>query len=804
MPVSVNSATIEPNPTLTPATNPSHQTITLDVRGMKCAGCVKAVERHLQNHPGVVSACVNLLTEVAVVECQPEPGITEELAEKLTSTGFPSQPRQNSAGLSVRSNPIERQQQESRELTRRLVIATILLLFSTIGHIQHWGGPHIPVLDSLWLHCGLATLALLGPGRQISIDGWRGLRHGMPNMNTLVALGTLTAYSASLVALAFPQLGWECFFDEPVMLVGFILLGRTLEQKARHRASQAFEALVALQPPLARLIGKSATSEQAGIEIPVEQVRVGEWLRVLPGEKIPVDGEVVAGFTSVDESMVSGEALPVGKQIGDTVTGGTVNLSGAIAIQTLRTGSDTTLAQIVSLVETAQIRKAPIQKLADTVAGYFTYGVMALASFTFLFWYFIGTDLWGDLVLHSSSLMAHDSVTMMSPHASTDNAKLLFSLKLAISVLVVACPCALGLATPTAILVGTAIGAEKGILIKGGDVLEQVKKIDTVVFDKTGTLTVGHPTVTDCYPQERQAEILQLAASAEAIASHPLATAIQAAANTLNLPLLPVENSQTASGLGISGLVATKSVVLGNATWLESQGIQIDSNWYVQAEMFGKQGKTAIYLALEGKAIGLIAVADSLRDDAEATVKGLQNMGLKVMLLTGDTAAAARTIGDKLAIPPANIMAGVRPEGKAEAIAKLQANGSYLAMVGDGINDAPALAQANVGIALGTGTDVAIEAADIVLMQPRLGDVIASIELSRQTVRKIRQNLLWAVGYNFLAIPVAAGWLSILGTGLILSPAGAGALMALSSVSVVTNSLLLRRQNYRNASQNLV
>ncbi|PSB04721.1 heavy metal translocating P-type ATPase [Merismopedia glauca] len=796
MSASVNSSTIKPSQTAIITTNPTCETITLDIQGMKCAGCVKAVERQLQEHPGVVSACVNLLTEVAVVECELEQVIPDELAEKLTKTGFPTQPRIAGSSLSAKSNPVERQQKASRDLTWRLTLALILLLFSTIGHIDYWADAKIPILNTLWFHCGLATLSLLGPGRQISIDGWRGLRHGMPNMNTLVALGTITAYSASLVALAFPQLGWECFFDEPVMLVGFILLGRTLEQKARFRASQAFEALVALQPQLARLIGASATSEQVGIEIPVEQVRVGEWLRVLPGEKIPVDGEIVAGVTSVDESMVTGESLPVVKQVGDLVTGGTVNLSGAIALQTLRTGNDTTLAQIISLVEAAQTRKAPIQKLADTVAGYFTYGVMAIASFTFLFWYFIGTDIWSQAVLHSSSLMAHHSGTMMSHQGgSLDSEKLLFSLKLAIAVLVVACPCALGLATPTAILVGTSLGAEKGILIKGGDVLEQVHKIDTVVFDKTGTLTIGHPTLTDCFPFERQSEILQLAASLEAITSHPLAIAIQEAANHLELPLLPVADSSTASGLGISGLIASKSVILGNAAWLESQQITIDSIFHTEAEKLATQGKTLVYLAVAGKIMGLIAVEDPLREDAQATVDGLQKMGLQVMVLTGDTTQAAEAIAQKLTISVDNIIAGVRPEGKAEAIAKLQQSGNYLAMVGDGINDAPALTQANVGIALSTGTDVAIEAADIVLIQPHLSRVLTSIALSRRTVSKIRQNLLWAVGYNILAIPVAAGWLSILGTGIILSPAGAGALMALSSVSVVTNSLLLRHHS---------
>lgn len=784
------------------ANHPISEKIALDIQGMKCAGCVKAVERQLSSVPGVKSACVNLLTEVAVVECEPGLVNPSELTEKLTSTGFPATNRTLGALSSPQIDPVQRQRQNSRDLTNKLAVAVILLVLSAIGHINYWGMDGIPVLNSLWFHCGLATISLLGPGRQISIDGWRGLRHGMPNMNTLVALGTIAAYTASTIALIFPQLGWECFFDEPVMLVGFILLGRSLEQKARLSASQGFEALVALQPQTARLIGKYAASDVVGIEIPVEQVRVGEWLRVLPGERIPVDGEIMEGVTSIDESTITGESLPALKQKGDAVVAGTVNLSAAIALQTLRTGNDTTLAQIIALVEAAQTRKAPIQKLADTVAGYFTYGVLAIASFTFLFWYFLGTDIWGQAVLHSSSLMAHHSATAMAHGndiASFASEKLLFSLKLAISVLVVACPCALGLATPTAILVGTSLGAEKGILIKGGDVLERVQKIDTVAFDKTGTLTAGCPTVTDIIPARREAEILQLAASLEATTTHPLAIAIREAAAERELVLLSVTDGTTLPGCGISGSIAGKSVILGNANWLESQQVEIPSIFSTSAHNLATQGKTVVYLAVEGEVIGSIAVEDPLREDAISTIEKLQEMGLEVKILTGDSTEAARAIAKKLGIAEDSAIARVRPEGKADAIAKLQEEGRSIAMVGDGINDAPALTQADLGIALGTGTDVAIEAADIVLMQPQLSGVLESIQLSRRTVRKIRQNLWWAVGYNLLAIPLAAGWLSIFQTGVVLSPAGAGALMALSSVSVVTNSLLLRHHRERSA-----
>ncbi|HCF28644.1 MAG TPA: heavy metal translocating P-type ATPase, partial [Cyanobacteria bacterium UBA11049] len=482
----------------------------LDVQGMMCAGCVKTVEKKLIQHPGAIAACVNLVTEVAVVECEAGAVEPDALANELTAAGFPSKPRSaDVAGVSAASDPNEKHRQKMRSAFWQLIIAALLLILSSVGHFsQWWNGPDLPLLSyNIWLHCGFATVTLLGPGREILLDGWRGLRQNAPNMNTLVGLGTLTAYTASLVALLFPQLGWECFFDEPVMLLGFILLGRTLEQQARGRAAAAFRQLLALQPQVARLIAnpeKNATNKQnySSVEIPAAHVRVGEWLQVLPGEKIPVDGEVKTGQSTVDESMLTGESIPVMKQPGDVVTAGTINQSGAIAIQAIRTGNDTTLSQIVALVEAAQTRKAPVQRLADTVAGYFTYGVLSAAALTFFFWYFIGTHIWSD-VLTIGHWHSSEHLTMHTQHLAhtTDiiqPSPLLLSLKLAIAVMVVACPCALGLATPTAILVGTGLAAERGILIKGGDILERVHHLNTIVFDKTGTLTTGNPVVTDC------------------------------------------------------------------------------------------------------------------------------------------------------------------------------------------------------------------------------------------------------------------------------------------------------------------
>ena len=762
------------------------KTVALDVGGMKCAGCVKAVERQLEQNSGVVSACVNLITEVAVVEYQAQSIAPEALAKKLTVTGFPTQLRESDRSIyQIAQENREKRQQQEQQWVKQLITATVLLIFSSIGHLDHLGLPSIPILSNIWIHFGLATLALAIPGRSLLIDGWRSLTQGMPNMNTLVGMGTGSAYLASCFALFLPNLGWECFFDEPVMLLGFILLGRTLEGKARNRASAALEKLVTLQPPLARLIGKQDNAET--IEIPVEQVKPGEWLRILPGEKIPVDGTIVAGEASVDESMLTGESVAVVKTTSDPVRAGTIARSGVLTIEVTGIGRDTTLAKIINLVEDAQTRKAPVQQLADTIAGYFAYGVMAIASLTFLFWYFIGTKVWDSVLVTASH-----SMTMTGGEMAVTTSPLLLGLKLAIAVLVIACPCALGLATPTAILVGTSIGAESGILIKGGDVLERVHQLDTVVFDKTGTLTIGKPQVSQCIPlaEITPQEILQIAASVESGSNHPLAQAIITAARSHNLDLLKAEDFQTALGRGMSATVAGQTVYLGNQEWLVSQGITVN-DWDLKASSLAQSGKTVVYLAVDRVLQGLIAIEDSLRDDAVFTIQQLQTLGLNTVLLTGDRPEVAGEIAERLNIT--QVFAEVKPNEKAQMIQSLQQQGQTVAMIGDGINDAPALAQADVGISLQGGTDVAIATADIILMQNRLDDVIRAIDLSRATVNKIQQNLVWALAYNVFAIPIAAGVL-LPRFGLLLSPVWAAVAMASSSLIVVTNSLLLNSQ----------
>jgi Cu2+-exporting ATPase len=752
----------------------------------------------------VVKARVNLVTESALVEfapgIQPDP---EQLARILTEAGFPSTFPQNQAplvagekALDAPADPLARQRRQTQDQIRQALAAAFLLLVSAAGHLDLFTRLGLPVLNDVWLHWGLATLTFLGPARGIVLDGWRAARRLAPNMNTLVTLGSGSAYLASLVGLLAPQVGWECFFDEPVMLISFILLGRALEQQSRLRAASSLQALVSLCPTSARRLRaqKGLGSDwvsQEGEWCPVEQVQVGDWLQVRAGEQIPVDGEVIAGQAMVNEGMLTGESLPVLKQPGDPVVAGTVNQSGVLLCRSTRTGKDTILAQIIRLVEEAQARKAPIQGLADRVAGYFAYAVVALAFLIFAFWYWIGIPLWGSEILMGVGLHSYRHLGDHPPPSTP----LLLSLKLAISVLVVACPCALGLATPTAILVGTGLGAERGLLIRGGDVLEKTHRLQTVVFDKTGTLTQGDPHLTDCLaldPSLDPARLLQLAATVESGTCHPLAQAILGAAREQGLPLLSADEFYTQAGVGASARVEGKQVILASLEGLATLGIPISPPAQAQAEALLQAGKTVVGVAVEGSLAGLLAAQDPLRPDAQATLQQLQKMGLQVVLLTGDRAEVAHQVAQALQVPGIRVIAEVQPADKAQVIRDLQAQGQRVAMVGDGINDAPALAQADVGIALHSATAAALETADIILMRNRLWDVVEAIRLSRATFRKIQQNLLWAFAYNWVGIPVAAGAL-LPSFGIGLSPALAGGLMAFSSLSVIFNSLLLRR-----------
>ena len=797
------------------------ETITLDVGGMMCAGCVSAVTRKLKQQIGVQDAVVNLITEVATVTALPT--LTAEvLTTALTQAGFPTTARSHQIGQR-RTDQLaaltQRRTEQASKQRQRLAIALILVLVSSAGHLGHAVGRPLPGLGNDGFHAVLAGLALFIPGREILRDGLKGLFKNSPNMNTLIALGSLLAFGSSLVALLYPAIGWECFFDEPVMLIGFILLGRSLEAWARREALSSFQALIALQPQTARLVRNTTIdttidttiasddktlsdrnpnpNPSEAIVIPVEHLRLGEWVQVLPGEQIPVDGVLVLGSSTLDESMLTGEAIPVEKTVGDKLSAGTLNRSGLITLEITQLSSNTQLAKIIQWVEEAQTRRAPVQQLADRIAGYFTYIVLALSVLTFLGWYCFGQSV---LIDSQSAMSGMDHMAGMPGMAGTSGidrlppSPLLMSLKLAISLMVVACPCALGLATPTALIVGSSLGAQRGLLIRGGDVLQQVDRLDTVVFDKTGTLTMGCTQVQDIFPTTPNLtpdRLLQLAATLESGTQHPLALAILTASRTSKLSLLSMHDSQTVAGCGVQAMVEDQPYKLGTSAWLMATGVTIESSVLQQAEQFGKEGKTVIFIAQDRQLLGLITVTDTLRPEANDTIQSLQNQGLRVMLLTGDRVSVARSIATQVGIPHDQIIAEVLPQGKADAIAKLQQNGHCVAMVGDGINDAPALAQADVGIALKGGTDVASETAGIVLLRDRLSDVLAALTLSRMTLKTIYVNLGWAMIYNIIAIPIAAGLLLPIWK-IVLTPGQAGILMAVSSITVVGNSILLR------------
>jgi len=825
------------SPTLHPPGSPLTRTsISLAVEGMKCAGCASSAERRLRNQPGVLAASVNFVTRVAAIDYDPRQITGDQLAATLTAIGFPSQRRdlQVIAPEDDRADAMAQQQ-----FIQQFATAIVLLVLSSLGHLQMILPWQIPLLNSVAFQGLLATVTLAFPARPIWINGWQGLRHGIPNMNTLVGLGAWTAYMASTIAFLWPQLHWDSFFSEPVMLLAFILLGRALEERARYQAGSALRKLLHLCPAQAKLLVSASTanlrelSETAilncpVLEVPSDRLHSGEWVRILPGEKFPVDGRVIVGQSTVDESMLTGESLPVLKRVEEgaegQVSAGTVNLSSVLVVEATQVGSETTLARIIDWVEKAQARKAPIQRLADLVAGYFTYGVMALALLTFSFWWGWGTRWWPE-VLHGGSHwgshggshgghLGQGEIVNALVHTSP----LLLSLKLAIAVLVIACPCALGLATPMALLVGSGIGAQRGLLIRGGDVLEKIEALKTIVFDKTGTLTTGKPRVTHLEvlaPGYTPSDLLSLAASVEAGTQHPLALAIQHHAQQQHLPPLPAVDFQTEPGCGVSAVVGGHCIRLGHLTWLQEQGVTIDPLLVEPllddpfdplpdptlgnrdlADRLAHQGQTIVFVAQVQTLLGFMAVADPLRPEAPQVIDTLRKQGLKILLLTGDRQSTALKIAADLNLGAESVIANIRPQEKAAQIQRLQQKGA-VAMVGDGVNDAPALAQADVGIALGSGTDVAMETAQIVLMGRREGGVLQTlleaIDLGRATLGKIRQNLFWALAYNTLAIPIAAGVL-LPAYGLTLSPSTAGALMAFSSVSVVINSLLLRRE----------
>jgi Cu+-exporting ATPase len=729
------------------------------VEGMTCASCVSRVENKLRGLEGVMKVEVNLATERAAVEYIPLLVSVQDFQAELAVAGYTLHAEEEAG----KEGGEERHAAELKKMAVRFGASAVL----TSGLLA---GAMAAGLGHGW-QFALATPVQFWGGALFYGGAFKGLRHGTVDMNTLVAGGTSAAYFYSAFATLFPSamsfLGEEVvvYFDTSAVIITLVLLGRWMEARAKSRASNAIRKLIGLQPKTARV-----EREGREVEVPVLELVPGDRLVVRPGERIPVDGRIVEGSAAIDESMITGESVPVDKVPGDPVIGASINTTGFFKMDAERVGRDSVLAQIVRLVEEAQGSKAPVQRLADRVAAVFVPTVMAIALAAFVFWFTFGGRV----------------MELPAP-------PFVFALMTFISVLIIACPCALGLATPTAIMVGTGKGAELGILIKGGETLEKVQKIETIVFDKTGTLTRGRPEVTDVIaledcpvPPDR---LLALAASLEKASEHPLARAVVDEAGRRGIKLEPVTEFVTRPGFGVCGRIGDSRVSLGNVRMMVDDGLDI-SRFQEGLEELSGRGKTPMLVAFDGAVAGVVAAADIVKPEAREAVGRLKKMGLEVALVTGDNPETARAIAGELLID--TVRAEVLPAGKADEIAKLKAQGRFVAMVGDGINDAPALARADVGIALSSGTDVAMEASDITLMSHDLHAVADAIELSRRTLQKIRQNLFWAFFYNCLGIPIAAGVLYPF-SGVLLKPIFAAAAMSFSSVSVVSNSLLLKR-----------
>ena len=736
------------------------------IEGMSCASCAMTVENAVSKMPGVNKASVNLATEIMTVEAN-DSVTPEDIAKVVDGVGYSARPRGKSVEEELEEKN-EKKEAHLREMKRNLTISAIFavpLLFIAMADMI--GIPMPAFLSPMQspVSYALIQLALVLPilwlGRHFFVDGFKALSKGHPNMDSLVALGTSAAFLYSLygtyhVLEGHAHFAMNLYYESAGVILTLITLGKYFEDVSKGKTSMAIQTLVGLAPKMATVL-----RDGQEVEVPVEEVQVGDLIRVKPGEKVPVDGIVTEGNSTVDESMLTGESIPVSKSVGDEVIGASLNKTGSFILKATKIGKDTALSQIIQLVEQAQGSKAPIAKLADKVSGVFVPIVIVLALVSGLAWYFLGQESW------------------------------VFALTITISVLVIACPCALGLATPTAIMVGTGKGAENGILLKSGEALEEANHVNMVVFDKTGTITNGTPVVTDVVTADSTDAdaLIRLAASLEVASEHPLGEAIVAKAKEQGATFDEVTNFEAIPGFGIKGHVGETLVFLGNEKWMRENGL-VDEAMNEKANRFAEQGKTPLYIGYNNAVQGLIVVADTVKESSARAIQTLHEMGIQVAMMTGDHERTAQAIAAEVGID--RVFSEVLPQDKANYVSKLQEEGYIVAMVGDGINDAPALAQAQVGIAIGTGTDVAIESADAVLMKSDLMDVPAMLKLSRATIRNIKENLFWAFAYNVIGIPFAMGVLHLFG-GPLLNPMIAGAAMSFSSVSVVLNALRLKR-----------
>jgi len=758
--------------------------LTIAIEGMSCSACVAKVEQALKQLPGVAEAAVTLEPGQARVSYYPTAVRPFEIKKAVEKVGYKAILPEKKRPLDVWDRERQARKEEIRRQGLNLLITAPLGLIIMLGTFRdYWLFPYfIPQFLGNKLVLGLLTTPIVfGPGRQFFTKSWRGLRHGVTDMNLLYATGIGAAYLIAVINTLFPKAGFggegATFFESAALLTTFIILGRFLEALTRGRTSEAIRKLMSLKPKTARII----KGEEEYI-VPVEEVEVGDLIKVRPGESIPVDGEVVAGYSAVDEAVLTGESIPVEKKVGDQVIGGTINKTGSFTFKALKVGNETALAQIIDLVEKAQSSKAPIQKLADWVAGHFIMAVHILSLLTFFFWFFVGYQLFFE----------PSSKFILSPFSLGEVGVFGFALLLSVTVLVISCPCAVGLATPSAIMAGTGKGAEHGVLFKGAEALEKTTKVKTVVFDKTGTLTKGEPAVTQVYALRpgQENEVLRLAAIAEKNSEHPLGEAIIKGAEAKGISLKEPDAFNAIPGHGVKATFSGREIMLGNQRLMLKENVSQLEKLVKKAEKLESEGQTVMFLAVDKEVVGLVAVADRLKEFSQEAVKRLTQLGYEVAMITGDNSRTANAVAKELGIT--KVLAEVLPADKAKEISKLQSQGKKVAMVGDGVNDAPALAQADIGIALGSGTDVAKETGDIVLIKDDLRDVVTAIEVAQATMGKVKQNLFWAFIYNSLGIPIAMGFLYP-AFKVIVSPELAAFFMATSSVSVTLNTLLLRR-----------
>ncbi|MFL5576028.1 MAG: heavy metal translocating P-type ATPase [Gemmatimonadaceae bacterium] len=792
------------------AAEQSTEQVVIPVTGMTCAACQGRVQRTLSRTPGVVDASVNLMMGNATVAYDPAAVSPGALVERIRATGYGAElPRPERSAFDEQAARDRAQEEEFRELRTKAIASGVAAVVSMLvamplmsagGHgavadpFMRWtmtwltpplraAAPWLYAIPAPLLSWGLLVLTvgvMAWAGRHFYTRAWAAFRHHSADMSTLVAVGTGAAFLYSVIATVAPGfflrhgVAPDVYYEAVIIIIALILTGNAFEARARRQTSAALRALARLQPKTARVLRPSPGGGDAEVDLPVKDVRASDVVLVRPGERVPVDGEILSGQSAVDESMLTGESMPVPKAAGDRVIGGTINTTGAFRYRATTLGADSVLAQIVKLMRDAQGSRAPIQKLADRLSAIFVPVVVSIAVATFVAWF---------VAVHVGGAAGGASAGEATVRAFAA----------AVAVLIIACPCAMGLAVPTAVMVSTGKGAELGVLIKGGEALQRAGEVTTVVLDKTGTVTEGKPAVTDLLPAPHAAvtreELLTLAASLERSSEHPLADAVVRHAAERGLTLAPAEGFASVTGRGATGVVSGRGVAVGNEALMREWSVDVEP-LRADADRLSGEARTPMYVAVDGRLAGLIAVADPIRATSRDAIRRLRAMGVEVVLLTGDNQRTADAVARQAGVE--RVVAGVLPAGKVDEVRRLQAAGRVVAMVGDGVNDAPALAQADVGIAIGTGTDVAVEAADVALMRGDLAGVVEAIRLSRRTMRTMRQNLFWAFAYNVIGIPVAAGALYPL-TGLLLSPILASAAMAFSSVSVVTNSLRLRR-----------